>query len=99
MKIVIALSALLLASATLSGCAAARAGDKSERREARIEKFRGKFQSADTNHDDFLSRDEAANGMPRLAAHFDDADSDHDGKLSMSEAAAYVAQARAQRGK
>lgn len=96
MKIPTAMIALLLVAATLGGCALARAG---ERHEAGKEKLHEKFQAADADHDGLLGRDEAAKGMPRLAAHFDEADVDHDGRLSMAEVDAYVAKARAARGK
>jgi Ca2+-binding EF-hand superfamily protein len=96
MKTILVLSIVLLATA-LDGCAMARAGDRGARREAAIEKLHEKFQSADGDHDGFLSRDEAAKGMPRLAAHFDDADTDHDGKLSQAEVGAYAAKMRAER--
>ena len=96
MKTTLAVSLVLLVTA-LGGCAAARAGDRGGRREAAIEKLHEKFQSADADHDGFLSRDEVAKGMPRLAAHFDDADTDRDGKLSQAEVGAYVAKMRAER--
>jgi|SRR6185312_8143189 len=99
MKALTATIAMLLAAATLGGCALARAGDRHERREAAIEKLRDKFQAADADHDGFLSHDEVDKGMPRLAAHFDDADTDRDGKLSMTEVGAYVDKARTERGK
>ena len=35
-----------------------------------IEKFTEKFDAADSNHDGFLTREEAAKGMPRIAKTF-----------------------------
>ena len=88
---------ILLLSAALGGCLAARAGERGAHREAAAEKLREKFQAADIDHDGFLTRDEAAHGMPRVGAHFDEADTDRDGKLSQAEVGAYVAALRAAR--
>ena len=96
MKTTLVVSFALL-TAALGGCAVARAGERGAHREAAAEKLREKFQAADTDHDGFLTREEAATGMPRLAAHFDDADSDRDGRLSQAEVGAYVAKLRAER--
>jgi hypothetical protein len=93
MKTILVLLLLLLVTALDE----ARAGDRGARREAAIEKLHEKFQSADADHDGLLSRDEAAKGMPRLAAHFDDADTDRNGRLSQAEVGAYVAKMRAER--
>ena len=60
----------------------------------RIEKFTEKFDAADSNHDGFLTRDEAAKGLPRIAKHFDAIDTDHDGKLSLQEVAQFLAAKR-----
>ena len=88
---------LVLSAVAASTCAVAHAGDRGTHRGAAIERLREKFQSADIDHDGFLSRDEAAKGMPRIAAHFDEADTDHDGKLSQAEVGTLVATLRAQR--
>ena len=89
--------ALLLVSLALGAAACAAASASGARHEAALEKMRAKFRSADVDHDGFLSRDEAAAGMPRVAKHFDAADSDHDNRLSQAEIAAWIAQARAAR--
>ena len=60
-------------------------------------KIREKFDAADADHDGFLSRDEAAKGMPRVMKHFDEIDANHDGKLSMQELAQYLRSKRAAR--
>ena len=44
-----------------------------------------RFQSADSNKDGSLSKDEATAGMPRLAQRFDAIDSNKDGKLTADE--------------
>jgi Ca2+-binding EF-hand superfamily protein len=83
----------LLAAPSLSACAAA-GGSRSQ---AMVEKAQEHFAAADTNHDGYLSRDEAAQGTPRLAAHFDEIDSDHDGQLSKQEIIAFMQQHRRSR--
>ncbi len=70
-----------------------------ERGKKAVEKLREKFDAADANHDGFLSRDEAAKGMPRVAKHFDEIDADHDGKVSMQEIAQFISAKRKARGK
>ena len=65
----------------------------SDRAEKTMEKAREKFNGADTDHDGFLTRDEAKK-MPRVSAHFDDIDADHNGKVSMQEIAQYFAAKR-----
>jgi Ca2+-binding EF-hand superfamily protein len=63
----------------------------------KIEKLNEKFDAADSNHDGFLTRDEAAKNMPRVAKHFDSIDTDHDGKLSPQEIAQFLAAKRKSR--
>lgn len=94
MKATIGVSLVMLTMALGTSC---HAGDRGAHREAAIEKLRAKFQAADTDRDGFLSRDEAAKGMPRIAVHFDEADADHDGKLSQAEVGACAARLRTQR--
>lgn len=80
------LAAAVLAGATLSltACAAAAArGD-------RAEQMKERFAAADSDHDGYVSREEAEKGLPRIAPHFDDADTNHDGKLSQDEIATYL---------
>jgi Ca2+-binding EF-hand superfamily protein len=82
-----------LAAPSLGACAAA-GGSRSQ---AMVEKAQERFAAADINHDGYLSRDEAAQGTPRLAAHFDEIDSDHDGQLSKQEIIAFLQQRRGSR--
>ena len=88
-----AVAAIVLAGAMLSltACAAAAA------RAGRAEQMRERLSAADADHDGYISRDEAANGLPRIAPHFDDADTNRDGKLSEDEIAAYVKSLRGSR--
>ncbi|HVX04615.1 MAG TPA: EF-hand domain-containing protein [Rhodanobacteraceae bacterium] len=83
----------LLAALSLTACAATGGG----RSQAAAEKAQERFAAADTNHDGYLSRDEAAQGTPRLSAHFDEIDSDHDGLLSKQEIIAFIQQRRGSR--
>ncbi|MEW9623038.1 hypothetical protein [Rhodanobacter geophilus] len=77
---------------TLSACASSQS-----RSQRFTDKASQRFAAADANHDGYLSRDEAAQGMPRLAEHFDEIDTDHDGQLSKTEILAYIQQRRAAR--
>jgi Ca2+-binding EF-hand superfamily protein len=70
-----------------------------EQRSAAAQKLHEKFDAADTNRDGYLSRDEAAKGMPRAAAVFDEIDTDHDGRLTRAEITAYLVKTRAARAK
>lgn len=76
----------VLAATTLSltACAAAAA------RAGRAEQMKDRFAAADSDHDGYISRDEAEKGLPRIAPHFDDADTNHDGKLSQDEITTYL---------
>ncbi|MEW5903496.1 MAG: EF-hand domain-containing protein [Pseudomonadota bacterium] len=47
--------------------------------------FEQHFDAADTNHDGFLSREEAKDGMPILFDRFDENDANKDGKISKDE--------------
>jgi Ca2+-binding EF-hand superfamily protein len=69
---------------------AATSGEKPKK----IEKFTEKFDAADSDHDGFLSRDEATKSMPRIAKNFDAIDTNHDGKLSPQEIAQFLAAKR-----
>jgi Ca2+-binding EF-hand superfamily protein len=81
---------VVLAALSLSACAAT-GGSRSQKI---ADKAQERFSAADTNHDGYLSRDEATQGTPRLAAHFDEIDGDHDGRLSKQEIIAYIQQRR-----
>jgi Ca2+-binding EF-hand superfamily protein len=83
----------LLAMVCISGAYAQDAATSGEKPK-RIEKFTEKFDAADSNHDGFLTREEAAKSMPRVAKHFDAIDADHDGKLSPQEIAQFLAAKR-----
>lgn len=83
----IVLSALCFCNASTSHA------QTSNRAEKMMDKAREKFDSADTDHDGFLTRDEAKK-MPRVAEHFDAIDADHNGKVSMQEIAQYFAAKR-----
>jgi len=86
---------LALAACALAASGIARAADTN--RHDAATKLRNRFEAADSNHDGWLDRAEAARGMPHIAAHFDAVDADHDGRLSQAEVAAYLVQARAAR--
>jgi hypothetical protein len=58
--------------------------------EAAMKNFDRRFDIADTNHDGYLSRDEANASMPMMARNFDKIDADHDGRLSKDEIHAYL---------
>jgi hypothetical protein len=83
----------------LANTAADARSPEADQRDAHLEKLRAKFAAADADHDGLLARNEAVNGMPRVAKHFDEADADRDGRLSMAEVTAYIARARAARSK
>lgn len=88
-------AALLIAAAMLVPLAAcAQDGSRAQRFAAKAQE---RFAAADANHDGLISRDEAQQGMPRIAQHFDDVDTDHDGQLSREELAAYLKSLRASR--
>ena len=48
-----------------------------------------RFDNADTDHDGFLTRDEAAK-VPVVAKHFDEIDAKHAGKVSLNDVAVYL---------
>ncbi|HVT37080.1 MAG TPA: hypothetical protein VHE37_15935 [Nevskiaceae bacterium] len=43
------------------------------------------FKAADKDGNDNLTRDEAAAGMPSVAAHFDEIDTDHNERVNFAE--------------
>ena len=88
-----ALIAALVATFCVAGVHAQDASTPVEKPK-RAEKFTEKFGAVDSNHDGFLTRDEAAKGLPRIAKHFDAVDADHDGKLSPQEVARFLAAKR-----
>ena len=91
--------ATLFAGFGLCAVAAHADGADTSDRRAGMQKLHARFDAADSNHDGYLSREEAHKGMPRIGAHFDAADTDHDGRLSPAEVGSFVAAARAGRGK
>jgi Ca2+-binding EF-hand superfamily protein len=56
-----------------------------EQRANRQQQVKERWTKADANHDGALSREEAEQGMPKLAEHFDQLDSNGDGKLTGEE--------------
>ncbi len=85
--------ATLLATFCVAEVHAQDAAPSSEKPKS-IEKFTEKFDAADSNHDGFLTREEAAKSMPRIAKNFDVIDTNHDGKLSPQEIAQFLAAKR-----
>ena len=61
--------------------------------------FAGHFRRADADGDGALTRAEAAEGLPRLAAKFDLLDANRDGRLTQDELRRYFDAKRAARGK
>jgi len=49
------------------------------------EKAVARFHAADKNKDGFLSKEEAEQGMPRLAKYFASIDTNQDGRISLTE--------------
>ena len=49
-----------------------------------------RFTDADTDHDGYVSRDEAQAAAPMMARNFDEIDTDHDGRLSRAEVRAFL---------
>jgi Ca2+-binding EF-hand superfamily protein len=94
LRLALIVATLCATSVSLTACAAAMAAGRSERAAS---KMKDRFDEADTDHDGFISRDEASKSMPRIAPHFDDADTNHDGKLSQDEIAAYLRNLRGSR--
>lgn len=52
--------------------------------------FADRFAAADTDHDGYLSRAEAAAAAPMMVGDFDAIDTDHDGLLSREEIRAFL---------
>lgn len=61
-------------------------------------KFDGHFSRADSDGDGALSRAEAAQGLPRVAAKFDRIDKDGNGRVTREEMRAWLDARRAARG-
>jgi Ca2+-binding EF-hand superfamily protein len=74
-----------------------RASAEARRAEMKA-KAAARFKAADQNSDGFLSKDEAAAGIPMLARRFDALDTDKDGMLSPEEIAARAHRPFAGRG-
>jgi EF-hand domain/EF hand len=69
-----------------------RPGPDQQQRQQRAEQAKARWNQADTNHDGSLSREEAQQGMPKLAQYFDKLDKNNDGQLTPDELrAAYEA--------
>lgn len=91
----IAASALAVILLAADGCMAARAAGGGGRGRA-MSQLRDKFAAADADHDGFLTREEAASGMPNVARHFDDIDAQHAGKVSLDQITQYLAAHRSE---
>ncbi|TAK83068.1 MAG: EF-hand domain-containing protein [Aquabacterium sp.] len=76
--------------------AASAAGSRSERLKA---EFEARFKKADANGDGKLTKDEAKNGMPRVAAHFDEIDRDKHGSITPADIAAWMREQKGKRGR
>lgn len=85
---------MIVAALLPSLTACAQDGSRAQRVEAKAQEH---FAAADANHDGLISRDEAEQGMPRIAQHFDDADTNHDGQLSRDELGAWLKSLRGTR--
>ena len=75
-----------------------RAWRKARRASARTGargRFDALFLAADANGDGALSREEAAQRLPRVARKFDRVDADRDGRLTLEEMHAWLAARRA----
>jgi Ca2+-binding EF-hand superfamily protein len=70
----------------------ARRAPRGARTRARFDEY---FRRADADGDGVLSRQEAAQGLPRVAKKFDRIDADGDGKLSLDELHAWLDARRA----
>lgn len=85
--------ALLTATGVAMAQSQPTAGAMSARMEAMLE---SRFQQADVNHDGKLTRDEAQNGMPRVAQRFAEIDTDGKGYVTLDQIKAFMAKAAAQ---
>jgi hypothetical protein len=92
--IALAVAMLTGATASLTACAAAAGGSRADRIAA---KMKDRFDTADADHDGYVSRAEAQQGLPRIAEHFEEIDANRDGKLSYDEIAQYLRSKRGSR--
>lgn len=74
----------------LSLCACAPTPARKDPRRDALAPLRDKFDAADTDDDDALSRDETAQGMPDLTSSFDTIDTDHNQLVSAAELRSYL---------
>lgn len=65
--------------------AAAQERQSTDPKRERSELGEERFKAADKNHDGYISRAEAKESMPTVAAHFDKVDVNHDGSISRDE--------------
>lgn len=79
------LSGLLGNGAALAEETAKRERPTPEQRAERQQQAKERFKKIDTNQDGTLSRDEAAQGAPKLAEHFDKLDANGDGQVAPAE--------------
>lgn len=91
----------LIAAALLTATGAAMAQSQpdvsamSARMQAMLE---SRFQQADVNHDGKLTKQEAENGMPRIAQHFSEIDTTGRGYVTLDQIEAFMAKAAAAQG-
>ena len=80
---IVTLAALLLA---LAGCASFGGDAPSPPATPALRKeLAAQFKAADKDGDENLTLEEAAAGMPAVAAHFDDMDTDRNGRVNFAE--------------
>lgn len=79
-----------LVGVVLASGVALAAESGTPRRSQHAEQLRERWTQADANHDGMLSREEAQQGMPKLAQHFDQLDRNGDGQLTADELRAAV---------
>lgn len=97
-----AAAVLLAATSTLCAMQAVQAADgtASGSRAERIKaEFEARFKKADANGDGKLTKDEAKNGMPRVAEHFDEIDRDKHGSITPADIAAWMREQKGKRGR
>lgn len=84
-----ALAAVLVAGAALSANAMPPAAGSHV--EEALTVMHQRFESADTNHDGRISREDARDRMPFVYRNFDAIDTEHKGYVTMAQIEAYAA--------
>lgn len=85
-----ALAAVLVAGAALSANAMPLSGGGSHVEEA-LTVMQQRFESADSNHDGRISREDARDRMPFVYRNFDAIDTEHRGYVTLPQIEAYAA--------